>query len=64
MKYIIIILSLGLLSAGWVAVQFLARKMQTKNHFDHLNSSCGHCTCGGVEGSCSLDSVSGTSETV
>jgi hypothetical protein len=55
MKYLLIILGLGLLSAGWVAVQFLARRMKTKNHFDHLNSACGHCTCGGLDGTCSLN---------
>jgi len=48
----IAILGLSLLSAGWVALQYLARKMKTKNHFDDLNSSCGGgCNCGGG-GSC------------
>ncbi len=52
MKYIIIILSLGLLCASWILVQLLARKMKTKNHFDDLNSSCGNCNCGAISGSC------------
>ena len=51
-QYIIPVISLAALCGGWVAVQLLARRMKTKNHFDHLNSSCGHCTCGGVEGNC------------
>ncbi len=51
-KYIIIILFLAVLCAGWVVVQIIAKKMKTKNHFDHLNSACGHCTCGGVENVC------------
>lgn len=54
LQYIIAILSLSLLAAGWVGVQILARKMKTKNHFDNLNS-CGHCSCGGAEGTCHLD---------
>ncbi len=52
MKYLIVILFVGALCAGWVVVQIIAKKMKTKNHFDHLNSSCGHCTCGGVENIC------------
>ncbi len=41
------------LSAGWIGVQFLARKMKTKNHFDDLNGpGCSSCTCGGEEGTC------------
>ncbi|MCB0688955.1 MAG: hypothetical protein KDC53_20595 [Saprospiraceae bacterium] len=47
LQYIIPVISLAALAAGWVAIQFLARKMQTKNHFDDLNSSCGSCNCGG-----------------
>lgn len=49
LSYLIPILALAALCAGWVAVQFLARKMKTKNHFDNLDSStCGNCTCGGI----------------
>ena len=51
-KYLISILFVGVLCGGWVIVQLIAKKMKTKNHFDHLNSSCGHCTCGGVEQVC------------
>lgn len=45
--FFIAIIGLALLCAGWVALQYLARKMKTKNHFDDLNSSCGSCMCGG-----------------
>ncbi|MDH5368119.1 MAG: hypothetical protein OEW67_14125 [Cyclobacteriaceae bacterium] len=45
--FFIAIIGLTFLSAGWVALQYLARKMKTKNHFDDLNSSCGNCMCGG-----------------
>ncbi len=55
MTYIISILTLCALCAGWVLVQMLAKKMKTKNHFDHLNSACGHCTCGGVGQSCEVE---------
>ena len=55
MTYIIAILTLCALCAGWVLVQILAKKLKTKNHFDHLNSACGHCTCGGVEQFCQAD---------
>jgi len=50
-KYIIPILFVSLLCAGWVVVQLLAKKMKTKNHFDNLGGegSCMSCTCGGVE---------------
>ena len=51
-QYIISVLFLAVLCGGWVAVQVLAKKMKTKNHFDHLNSACGHCTCGGVDQDC------------
>jgi len=51
-QYIVPILLIGFLCAGWVVVQIIAKKMKTKNHFDHLNSDCGHCTCGGVDGAC------------
>jgi hypothetical protein len=53
LQYIIPILLVSFLSAGWVVVQLIARKMKTKNHFDNLDSSsCGQCTCGGAEGDC------------
>ncbi len=40
-------LALALLAAGWIALQFLAKKMGTKNHFDNLGEGCGNCGCGG-----------------
>jgi len=55
LQHIIPILALAALCAGWVVVQIIARKMKTKNHFDHLNSACGHCTCGGIEEACTND---------
>ena len=55
MQYIIPILFMSALCAGWVLVQLLAKKMKTKNHFDHLNSSCGSCNCGGGAGVCTND---------
>jgi hypothetical protein len=51
-KYIIPIFSVAVLCAGWVLVQIVAKKMKTKNHFDHLNSGCGGCICGGVGDNC------------
>ncbi|MBD80982.1 MAG: hypothetical protein CL840_18840 [Crocinitomicaceae bacterium] len=49
-QYIIPVLALSALCAGWVVVQMIARKMKTKNHFDHLGTGgCTNCTCGGVE---------------
>jgi hypothetical protein len=56
MEYIIPILFVALLCAGWVAVQMIAKKMKTKNHFDHLNNACGNCTCGGAEDACESES--------
>lgn len=53
LSYLIPIIALSLLCAGWVAVQFLAKKMGTKNHFDHGAGSCGKCNCSGA--SCSLE---------
>lgn len=50
--YLAGILGLSLLCAGWVALQFLAHRQGTKNHFEHLQSGCGGCTCGGG-GECS-----------
>jgi len=49
MDYILPILGLAAICAGWVIVQLLARKLKTKNHFDDLNSSCGGCTCDGTD---------------
>ncbi len=50
LQYIIGILSVVGLSVGWLGVQYLARKMKTKNHFDDLDAStCGSCNCGGLK---------------
>jgi hypothetical protein len=50
LQYIIGVLAVVFLCIGWLGVQFLAQKMKTKNHFDHLSGdSCGSCTCGGTE---------------
>ncbi|MEZ4955797.1 MAG: hypothetical protein R2825_19720 [Saprospiraceae bacterium] len=53
LSHLLPIFALSLLCAGWVAVQFLAKKMGTKNHFDHGAESCGKCSCGGA--SCKLE---------
>lgn len=45
-QYIIPVLAMSLLCAGWVMVQFLARRIGTKNHFDNP-PRCGGCTCSG-----------------
>jgi len=51
MKYIIPILFVAALCAGWVIVQLLAKKMKTKNHMDNLGKGgCMTCTCGASEG--------------
>jgi hypothetical protein len=56
LQYIIPILFVTFLTAGWVGVQLLARKMKTKNHFDDLDSStCGQCTCNGSGDNCATD---------
>jgi hypothetical protein len=53
MQSILPIIALAALCAGWVAVQLLAKKMKTKNHFDDLDgSTCGSCTCGGIGNKC------------
>ncbi|KAB2878995.1 hypothetical protein F9K33_11030 [bacterium] len=50
-QYIIGILTASLLCAGWIVVQMVARKMKTKNLFDHRPTSCSEfgssCSCGG-----------------
>ncbi len=49
-NYIIPVLVLSVLCAGWVVVQIIARKMKTKNHFDDLGKGgCANCTCGGLD---------------
>jgi hypothetical protein len=56
-KYIIPILFVAALSAGWVVVQLIAKKMKTKNHFDDLGKGeCMTCTCGGNEDNCQKES--------
>ncbi len=41
-QYIIPILVLTMLAMGWMGVQLLAKRMQTKNHIDQT-SCCGAC---------------------
>ena len=48
LKFLVPVIALAALCAGWVAVQFLARKAGTKNHFDNKSLGCGSCTCGSV----------------
>lgn len=49
LTYLIPVLALAGLCAGWVGVQLLARKLKTKNHIDNSSSTCGTCSCGGIE---------------
>ncbi len=50
MKYLIPILFVAILSAGWVIVRLIAKKMKTKNHMDNLGKGdCMSCTCGAGE---------------
>lgn len=42
LTYLIPVLALTLLVAGWGGVQLLAKKMRTKNHIDH-GGCCGAC---------------------
>ena len=41
-QYIIPVLILTLVAMGWMGVQLLAKRMQTKNHIDQT-SCCGAC---------------------
>ncbi|MBI4930530.1 MAG: hypothetical protein HY841_07195 [Bacteroidetes bacterium] len=43
LEYILPVLALALLAAGWVVVQIIAKKMGTKNHFDYGGGCCGDC---------------------
>lgn len=51
MTHLIAIAGLAVLCAGWITVQYLARMVGTKNHFEHQHGSCGNCSCGG-NGTC------------
>ena len=42
-QYIIPILVLTMLAMGWMGVQLLAKRMQTKNHIDQTSGCCGAC---------------------
>lgn len=41
--YLLPILALTVLAAGWMGVQLLAQKMKTKNHIDNTSGCCGAC---------------------
>ena len=43
LTYILPVLAITLLAAGWVGVQLLAKKMKTKNHIDGHSGCCGAC---------------------
>jgi len=45
-EYILPVLAVGILSSGWLAIQFLAKKTGTKNHIEDGASGCGNCGCG------------------
>ncbi|MBK8701187.1 MAG: hypothetical protein IPN29_17265 [Saprospiraceae bacterium] len=42
-SYVYVILAYALLTAGWMGVQLIAKKMGTKNHIDHEGNCCGAC---------------------
>lgn len=44
LQYLIPIIAMALLAAGWGAVQLLAKKMKTKNHIDNGGGCCGACS--------------------
>ena len=43
LPYLISILAIAGLCAGWVAVQLLAKQIGTKNHFENAKTCCGLC---------------------
>lgn len=43
LQYIIPVLAVTFLAAGWAAVQILAKRMKTKNHIDNGGGCCGAC---------------------
>lgn len=43
LTYLIPVFAIAVLTAGWMGVQLLAKKMNTKNHIDHSSSCCGTC---------------------
>ena len=49
LQYLIPVLAVTFLAAGWAAVQLLARKMKTKNHIDNNAGCCGSCSGGSCE---------------
>jgi hypothetical protein len=42
-QYLIPVLALTALAAGWMAVQLIARRMKVKNHIDNGGGCCGAC---------------------
>lgn len=40
-QYVLAIGSLSVLCAGWIALQYAARSVRTKNHLDHAPNKCG-----------------------
>jgi hypothetical protein len=50
-SYMIPVLAITALTAGWMAVQMLAKSMKVKNHIDRTSGCCGACdnkdTCDG-----------------
>lgn len=43
LEYILPVLAFALLTACWMAVQLIAKKIGTKNHIDQGGSCCGAC---------------------
>ena len=51
-QYLIPVLALAAVCAGWIGVQFLARRLGTKHHLGEREAtSCGGCHC---QGKCEL----------
>lgn len=46
LSYLIPVLAMAFLAAGWMLVQLLAMKMNTKNHIENRSGCCGACTTG------------------
>ncbi|MCB0654916.1 MAG: hypothetical protein KDC57_02205 [Saprospiraceae bacterium] len=43
-QYLIPIIALGLLAAGWMGMQLWAKRNEVKNHIDHQGGCCGACS--------------------
>ena len=44
LQYLIPMLALGIVSAGWMGMQLWAKRNEVKNHIDHEGGCCGACS--------------------